>query len=102
MQLHTPARIAAHVQKGAQRLLFRIVLPLLITGCGALGQTDGRGAVELARQGEYEQAADQLEAMVEAGDTAPALVESLYYSWVRQGLYVEARLQVAAIHEERV
>ena len=72
------------------RVLFRILVPVLITGCGAWGQTDSRSAVELARQGAYADAARALEAMVEGGDVSPAVVESLYYAWVRQGLYDEA------------
>jgi tetratricopeptide (TPR) repeat protein len=68
-------------------------------GCGALGQSDRGGPVELARVGEYRAAADGLETMVEGGDVSPRVVESLYYSWIRQGLYAEAAARFRELSE---
>ena len=69
---------------------FRILLPLLVTSCGALGQSDNSDPVERARRGDYGGAATALESMVESGSMAPEVVEGLYYSWVRGGEYQEA------------
>ncbi len=59
--------------------------------CGALWQTDTNRAIEQARTGEYKQAADELERAVEGGNIDVQVVESLYYSWIRQGEYLKAR-----------
>jgi tetratricopeptide (TPR) repeat protein len=67
------------------------LLPLLLLSCGAFWQTDTNRALEQARTGEYGAAASALEAAVEGGNNDPRIVESLYYSWIRQGEYVKAR-----------
>ena len=54
-------------------------------------QTDTNRAIELARTGEYKDAASALERAVEGGNIDPQVVESLYYSWIRQGEYLKAR-----------
>jgi tetratricopeptide (TPR) repeat protein len=72
-------------------VVFRILLPLLVTGCGALGQSDNASPQELARRGDYREAARSLDAMVESGSADAAAVESLYYSWIRQGDYETAQ-----------
>ncbi len=71
-------------------IAFRVLLPLLVTSCGALGQSDNSDPVERARRGDYSGAATALESMVESGSMAPEVVEGLYYSWVRQGEYQQA------------
>ncbi len=68
-------------------IVLRVLLPLLVTSCGALGQSDNADPVERARGGDYAGAAPLLESMVEAGNLDPGVVRSLYYSWVRQGEY---------------
>jgi len=87
------------VRRLALRGVVRVLVPLLITGCGALGQSDAPDGVELARRGEYTDAARTLETMVEGGDASARVVESLYYSWVRQGLYDEAADRFAELSE---
>ena len=67
------------------------LLPLLLLSCGALWQTDAVRAVELARTGKYAEAAAALETAVAGGNFSPAVVESLYHSWIRQGEYAKAR-----------
>ena len=68
-----------------------LLLPLLLLSCGALWQTDSARAMELARTGEYAAAAAALEPVVASGNSDSALIESLYYSWIRQGEYARAR-----------
>ena len=68
----------------------RLVLSLCLTGCGALGQTENITPLEQARRGGYADASVSLEAMVAGGDTSAEVVESLYYSWIRQGEYSHA------------
>src|SRR5437867_12385789 len=67
-----------------------ILLPVLLLSCGAFWQSDSRSPVELARTGEYKQAAAALEPMVTGGNFDPLVVESLYYSWIRTGEYTKA------------
>ena len=45
----------------------------------------------MARTGKYKEAAPPLESAVNGGNFDPQVVESLYYSWVRQGEYTKAR-----------
>ena len=68
-------------------IMLRVLLPLLVTSCGALGQSDNADPVERARRGDYDDAVPALVSMVESGSTDPEVVESLYYAWVRQGEY---------------
>jgi cellulose synthase operon protein C len=68
-----------------------LLLPLLLLSCGALWQTDAVRAVDLARSGKYKEAAPSLESAVAAGNFDARVVESLYYSWIRQGEYTKAR-----------
>src|SRR5687768_13948912 len=68
-----------------------LLLPFLLFSCGALWQTDAKTAVEMARTGEYSQAAPALESAVAGGNVDRVVVESLYYSWIRQGEYAKAR-----------
>lgn len=72
-------------------VLSLILLPLLLLSCGALWQTEKKSPVELARTGEYKEAAAALEPMVASGNFDPGVVESLYYSWIRTGDYTKAR-----------
>lgn len=75
-----------------KRSIFSLtLLPFLLLSCGALWQSDSRSPVELARTGEYKQAAAALEPMVAGGNFDPVVVESLYYSWLRTGEYAKAR-----------
>ncbi len=59
--------------------------------CGAVWQADSKSPVELARTGQYKEAAAALEPMVAGGNFEPLVVESLYFSWIRQGEYAKAR-----------
>jgi cellulose synthase operon protein C len=68
-----------------------LLLPLLLFSCGALWQSDTKSPYELARTGQYKDAAAALEPMVAGGNFDPAIVESLYYSWIRTGQYTKAR-----------
>jgi tetratricopeptide (TPR) repeat protein len=68
-----------------------LLLPLLLVSCGAFWQTDANRAVELARTGKYKDAAPALETAVNGGNFDPQIVQSLYYSWIRQGEYTKAR-----------
>src|SRR5256885_544653 len=68
-----------------------LLLPLLVVSCGAFWQTDAARAVELARSGKYKDAAPSLESAVNGGNFDAQVVESLYYSWIRQGEYTKAR-----------
>ena len=68
-----------------------ILLPFLLLSCGALWQSDSKSPVELARTGEYKEAAAALEPMVAGGNFDPIVVENLYYSWIRTGEYSKAR-----------
>src|SRR4029078_8665136 len=68
-----------------------ILLPLLLLSCGALWQSDSKSPVELARTGMYKEAEAALEPLVASGNFDPQVVESLYYSWVRNGQYTKAR-----------
>src|SRR5262249_46497035 len=70
--------------------LLLILLPLLLVSCGAFWQTDAGRAVELARTGKYSEAAPALESAVSGGNFDPQIVQSLYYSWIRQGEYQKA------------
>lgn len=72
------------------KLLSILLLPLLLLSCGALWQTDAARAVELARNGQYKEAAPALESAVAGGNFDARVVESLYYSWIRQGEYTKA------------
>jgi len=72
-------------------ILSLTLLPFLLLSCGALWQSDSRSPLELARTGEYKQAAAALEPMVAGGNFDPVVVESLYYSWLRTGEYGKAR-----------
>ena len=73
------------------RVLARVMLLLLVAGCGASGQTDDPGPLERASRGEYAAAARTLADMVAEGDFSPSVVETLYHSLIRQGQYEEAR-----------
>jgi len=77
--------------KRNSRVFVLALLPCLLLSCGALWQTDANRAIELARTGEYKAAADALEGAVEGGNNDAQVVESLYYSWIRQGEYLKAR-----------
>lgn len=72
-------------------VLSLILLPVLLLSCGAFWQSETKSPLELARTGSYKEAAAALEPMVAGGNFDPAVVESLYYSWVRSGEYVKAR-----------
>jgi len=72
-------------------ILSLVLLPFLLLSCGALWQSDSKSPVELARTGEYKNAAAALEPMVAGGNFDPLVVESLYYSWIRTGEYTKAR-----------
>ena len=72
------------------KLLSLLLLPLLLLSCGALWQTDAARAVELARTGQYKEAAPALESAVAGGNFDARVVESLFYSWIRQGDYTKA------------
>src|SRR5690349_21772464 len=67
------------------------ILPLMLLSCGAIWQTDVNRAMEQARSGDYKAAAAALETAVEGGNNDAKVVESLYFSWIRQGDYVKAR-----------
>jgi len=67
------------------------LLPLLLLSCGAFWQSDTDRAVELARTGQYAEAAAILEKAVAGGAAQAQVVEALYYSWIRQGEYAKAR-----------
>ena len=89
-------RRAAHLLNPTSEIrhpksLLLLLLPLLLVSCGAFWQTDAARAVELARTGKYKDAAPSLESAVNGGNFDPQIVESLYYSWVRQGEYTKAR-----------
>lgn len=73
------------------KFLFALLLPFLLASCGALWQTDPDTAVEMARTGKYKAAAAALESAVASGNEDPQVVESLYYSWIRQGEYTKAK-----------
>jgi tetratricopeptide (TPR) repeat protein len=81
----------AKVEIRNSKLLLLVLLPALLLSCGALWQTDANRAVEQARTGQYKDAAAALERAVEGGNVDPQVVESLYYSWIRQGEYAKAR-----------
>jgi len=66
-------------------------LPLLLLSCGALWQTDVPTAVAMVHKGDYRAAAPILEQAVGGGNHDAAVVENLYYSWVRQGEYAKAK-----------
>src|SRR5215470_5940169 len=76
-------------------ILTLAILPILLSS--AIGgrvfgqQVSPAEAVALARKGDYAAAAANLERAVTSGTVTPAVVEALYYSWVRQGEYVKAR-----------
>lgn len=73
-------------------ILTLAILPLLLISDAAFGfQTSAADAVALARKGDYVPASTALEKLVSAGTVTPAVVESLYYSWIRKGEYVKAR-----------
>jgi tetratricopeptide (TPR) repeat protein len=55
-----------------------------------LWQTDAARGTDLARKGQYQDAAEALEPAVAGGNFEPAVVEALYYSWVRTGEYAKA------------
>ncbi|MBI2150528.1 MAG: hypothetical protein HYU27_07975, partial [Acidobacteria bacterium] len=60
-----------------------LLLPFLLLSCGAVWQADSKSPVELARTGQYKEAAAALEPMVAGGNFEPLVVESLYFSWIR-------------------
>jgi tetratricopeptide (TPR) repeat protein len=64
---------------------------MILLACGAFWQTDAGRAVELARTGNYEEAAAALETAVAGGNTDPDVVQALYHSWIRMGQYSKAR-----------
>jgi tetratricopeptide (TPR) repeat protein len=68
-----------------------VVLPLLLLSCAALWQSDSARAVQAARTGEYAAAVRALEPLVAGGNNEAAIVEALYYSWIRQGEYTRSR-----------
>src|SRR5215831_9630552 len=73
------------------------ILPILLLNDGAFGQqTTPAEAVALARKGDYLAASTALERIVNGGNVTPAVVEGLYYSWIRKGDYVKARNQFEA------
>ena len=80
-------------------VFFRVLIPLLVTSCGALGQSDNAGPMERARRGEYREAVSGLESMVRSGSMASDVVDSLYYAWVRQGDYETAIEQFEQLSE---
>ena len=80
-------------------VFLRVLIPLLVTSCGALGQSDNAGPMERARRGEYREAVGGLESMVESGSMASDVVDSLYYAWVRQGEYEMALEQFEELSE---
>jgi len=77
-------------------ILILAILPLLLLNDGAFGQQSAAEAVALARKGDYVAAAAALEKAVNGGNVSPAVVEGLYYSWIRKGEYVRARTQFEA------
>ena len=61
-----------------KRNLFSLLLiPFLLLSCGALWQSDTRSPVELARTGNYKEAAAALEPMVAGGNFEALVVESV-------------------------
>ncbi len=76
------------------------VLVVVWSACGALGQTDNRDPIELARTGEYAAAARALEPRVADGDHAPGVVEALFESWIHQGRYDQALDRFEALAAE--
>ena len=80
-------------------VFFRVLIPLLVTSCGALGQSDNAGPIERARRGEYREAVSGLESMVRSGSMDSDVVDSLYYAWVRQGDYETAIEQFEQLSE---
>jgi cellulose synthase operon protein C len=68
-----------------------VLLPLLLLSCAALWQSDSTRAIQAARTGEYASAVRTLEPLVANGSSDPAIVNALYYSWIRQGEYAKAR-----------
>ena len=72
------------------------ILPLLLLNDGAFGQAGPAEAVALARKGDYIAASTALERIVNGGNFTPAVVEGLYYSWIRKGDYLKARNQFDA------
>jgi len=80
------------MMKKSRLKLILAILPLLLINDGAFGQqTSAADAVAMARKGDYATASTALERAVNAGNVTSAVVESLYYSWIRQGEYVKAR-----------
>jgi len=80
--------------KKIRGILILAILPLLLFNDGAFGQqASPAAAVALARKGDYATAAAALEKLVSSGNVTPAVVEGLYYSWIRKGEYVKARNQ---------
>jgi len=75
-------------------ILILAILPILLSS--AIGgrlfgqQVSPAEAVTLARKGDYAPAAASLERAVASGNMTPAVVEALYYSWIRTGEYVKA------------
>jgi tetratricopeptide (TPR) repeat protein len=81
----------------------RVLLLLLVAGCGALGQTDNASPLERADRGDYAGAARALEDLVEDGiDVSPPAVEALYFSWIRQGEYEHALERFEELTEANV
>jgi tetratricopeptide (TPR) repeat protein len=74
-----------------RKLPLLLLLPIVLLSCGAFWQTDAARAVELARTGQYKEAAPALESAVAGGNFDANVVESLYYAWTRQGEYTRAR-----------
>jgi hypothetical protein len=84
-------RLDGFYQKSAASPKFCFSCFPLLVSCGAFWQTDAAHAVELARTGKYKEAAPALESAVNGGNFDAQVVQSLYYSWVRQGEYTKAR-----------
>jgi len=68
-----------------------VLLPLLLLSCAALWQSDSTRGMQSARTGDYAAAVRALEPLVAGGSNDAASVESLYYSWIRQGEYTKAK-----------
>jgi len=74
-----------------------LLLPSLLLSCGAFWQTDVNRAIEQARTGDYKPAAEALERVIDSGSADPRVVESFYYSLIRQGEYQRARDKFEAL-----
>jgi tetratricopeptide (TPR) repeat protein len=68
-----------------------VLLPLVLLSCAAFWQSDASRAIQAARTGEYATAVRTLEPLVAGGNNDAVAVESLFYSWIRQGEYTKAK-----------